>query len=47
MQMPAAAFNAVRKQYEALQVMRAIMGKQLQLMRHRVLGIMKEDISIL
>jgi archaemetzincin len=45
MQMPSIAFNAVRKQYEALQVIRA-MVEATPNDATRVLGIMEEDLSI-
>jgi archaemetzincin len=45
LQMPATAFNAVRKQYEALHVMRAV-AEVIPADATRALGIMKEDLSI-
>jgi archaemetzincin len=45
MQMPVAAFNAERKQYEALHVMRAV-AETISTDATRVLGIMEEDLSI-
>jgi len=45
MQMPMTAFNAARKQYEALQVMRAV-SEIIPADATRVLGIIEEDLSI-
>jgi len=45
LQTPAAAFNAERKQYEALQVMRTV-AEAVPDDAARVLGIMEEDLSI-
>ena len=45
LQTPAAAYNAVRKQYEALQVMRKV-AEVIPSDATRALGIMKEDLSI-
>lgn len=45
LQMPTTAFNAVRQQYEALQVMRTV-AEVIPADATRALGIMKEDISI-
>jgi archaemetzincin len=45
MQMPTSAYNAARKQYEALQVMRAVVDAT-PVDAARLLGIIEEDISI-
>ena len=45
LQMPATALNAARKQYEALQVMRAV-AESISDDATRVLGITEEDLSI-
>ena len=45
LQMPVTAFNAVRQQYEALQVMRAV-ADVVPSSAKRALGIIQEDLSI-